>query len=111
MKRPIDGKIIIMYGELSAEGTLVGADIAKVRRMIAAQLPESALPLPENLHARIGTMDPDAEAWKTIAAAQEDRLLMLKVDGGMQMFQAASKVVPDTYVIRKEDVYLEFFVP
>jgi hypothetical protein len=109
--RPIDGKILIKYGKLNAEGTLVGASIAKVKGMMAAQLPEGEPPIPTNIAAKIATMDPEAEAWKQVAAPQEESLVMLSTDWGMQMFQAASKVVPDDYVIRKEDVFLEFFVP
>lgn len=110
-KNPIDGKIIIKYGELEAEGMLIGATIAKVKAMLAEQLPEGAPPIPEGLKARISTMDPTAGSWQAIEAPEEDRLIMLSAEWGMQMFQAAGKLVPDDYVIRKEDVHLEFVFP
>ena len=109
-KNPIDGKIIIQYGALQAEGSLVGATIAKVRTMLAEQLPEGTPP-PDGLKTRIATMAPEAEAWKALAAPEEGCLVTLSKDWGLQMFQAVSKLVPDDYVIRKEDIYLEFLLP
>lgn len=110
-KNPIDGKIIIQFGELQAEGALVGATIAKVKGMMAAQLPKGSPPFPADAVARISTMDPESEAWKKIEVPEQRSLVMLTIAEGLQMFDAATKIVPDDYVIRKEDVHLEFIAP
>ncbi|HSD11934.1 MAG TPA: hypothetical protein VLC10_00095 [Patescibacteria group bacterium] len=105
-KKPIDGKIIVKYGELCGEGVLAGLTIAQARELIAREAPQ--LGLPADAIARITTMDDQAEAWTKIGAKQEDSIVTLSTDWGLQMFQGVSKDVPEDYVIRKEDIYLGF---
>jgi len=105
--KPIDGKIIIAIGELNAEAKFAGLTIAKAKEIILQHLPDPSV-LPADAVARITTMDDQDEAWKKVEAEQQDSLLMLGAEWGMQMFQGVSKEVPDDYVIRTADVHLEF---
>ena len=106
-KNPIDGKITVEYEELQAEGKLVGLTVAQVRAMLLAQVSEFAA-MPADVEGNVMTMDPDDEAWKQVQAKEEGTLMSLKTDWGVQMFQGVSKDVPDTYVIRKADIFLKF---
>ncbi|HTM68536.1 MAG TPA: hypothetical protein VL426_04505 [Candidatus Binatia bacterium] len=108
--QPVDGRIIVQIGELQAEGNLAGLTIAKARELILAHLPDPTA-MPADAVARVTTMDPKDAAWLSVASPQEDTLLMLTTDWGMQMFQGVSKTVPDDYVIRPADIHLSFKSP
>ena len=108
-KRPVDGEIIVSCDGLQGGGRLAGLSIAGVRAFVAKNLPEFVIP-PEKI-ARVTTMDADDEAWKQVASEERVGLMMMKTDTGMLMYQGASKVVPETYVLREADVNLAFEDP
>lgn len=107
LKRPIDGKIIIAFGTLKAEAKFAGLTVAEARKIVADNMPPSAA-FPSDAAARVSTMDAKNESWKRIATEEKTSLLTVAAEGGLQMYQAASKEVPDDYVIRAVDVYIEF---
>lgn len=103
-------KIVIRVGKLTAEGYLVGLTVAKAKEMILDQLQDQAEFLAA-AEARLMTMNDQDETWKAVPTPQEDGLFMRKSDQNVQMYQGVTKTVPDDYVIRAADVYLEFVAP
>ncbi|MEY4745183.1 MAG: hypothetical protein RL272_1128 [Candidatus Parcubacteria bacterium] len=104
--KPIDGKTMVKYGDMTAEGKIAGLTVAQVRELVARETPE--LGLPADAAARVVTMDDQEETWQKIAAAQEGSLVTRRTGWGVQMYQGVAKDVPDDYVIRKADIFLEF---
>jgi len=108
-KRPIDGEILVSCDGMQGGGKLAGLSIAGVREFVAKNLPEFVIP-PSKI-ARVTTMDAENDAWKQIASEQQVGLMMMSTPTGMMMYQGASKVVPETYVLREADVNLAFEDP
>ena len=104
-KNPVDGSMIIAFGELQADAKVVGLAVGRIKELLVAELPEFAT-LPLDAEAQISTMDPDDETWTQIQAEQHDSMVTSSMEGGLQIFQAVSKTVPDSYVTRKADIYL-----
>lgn len=108
-KRPVDGEILVSCDGMQGGGRLAGLSIAGVRDFVAKNLPEFVIP-PSKI-ARVTTMDDKDEAWKRVASEQQVGLMMMKTDQGVMMYQGASKIVPETYVLREADVSLAFEDP
>ena len=107
--RPVDGTILVSCGGMQAEGTLAGLTIAQGKEIFALECAQMGVAL--DAVARITTMDADDEAWKEVPGEQEDTILMLPSDRGLQIFEAVAKNVPDTYLIREADIALDFRNP
>lgn len=104
-------RIVIRVGKLTAEGHLLGLTVAKAREMVIDQLRDQAAFL-ATAEVRLMTMDDQDKAWEAIPTPQEDGLFARTTsDRGVQMYQGVTKTVPDDYVIRAADVYLEFVAP
>ena len=105
-KNPVDGKILISYGEVQAEGRLMGETVARTKEVLAKELPEFGVPL--DATARVVTMDNEDEAWKQVDSKEEDTIVSMSTEWGLQIFQGVAKAVPDSYVIRKADIFITF---
>lgn len=101
--------IAVIIGEISAEGHLAGLSIEKVRKFIAANAPEVVIP-PGSV-ARVTTMVTKDPTWQAIDCEEQMGMLMRTTPTGLQIMQGASKFVPETYVLRPDDVSLSFELP
>lgn len=103
-------QIVIAYGDVQAGGKLAGLTVAEVKEIIARDVPQ--MQLPAGVVARLMTMDAIDAAWQKVTAPEEMSVLThAGVDGKLAILQGVAKDVPDDYVIREADVYLEFRDP
>ncbi len=109
MNNPVDGKTLIMFGKLQAEGEVAGLTIAEVKALFMNAAPQANLPA--NAVAEISTMDTEDPEWQAVSAPEKQKLLMVPTDQGLQMYQTVAKIVPDTYKVRRADVCLIFTDP
>lgn len=102
-------QIVVAHGDIQGGGHLAGLTIAEVKEIIARDIPQ--MQLPDGVVARVMTMDAEDAAWQKVAAPEEMSVLTRGGEGGLTVLQGVTKEVPDDYVIRDADVYLEFRDP
>ena len=101
--------ITVGYGDFRAHGELAGMAVGQVRILLTRDAPD--LELPADAVPHVATVDPTGPEWNAVTSPQGHALLMGSNGGLVTFIIAAVKVVPETYVLRRHDLFLMFLPP
>lgn len=98
--------VIIAYGDQQYHGRVAGLSIKQVREALNQAVP--GLHIPDDALAQMMTTEPNAAAWQQVASPEEPADLTVNTVHGPVTINGVAKDVPEDYVVRDDDVYLQF---